>query len=197
MKLLQFGITLIILAVFIAPIPAESAPTGTLVVDVQEYTSQVKIKKKVAKQLKHGGVVWGLSDHLLIVSLVNKQYVKPKLSNMTRYGEQNELGLEAGEYKITCIGFLHKKTSGDVDKVLSKSAFFNEEVMTFTILPDKTTTLEIVPVIKKQKAFLTNMFAPEYTVRVIEDGIEKAEAIISQRTGLSVAWDDYSGPLKF
>jgi len=197
MKLLQFRFTLIILAVFIAPAPAESAATGTLVVDVQEYTSEVKIKKKIAKQLRRGAVMWGMLDNLLVISNVSQQYVKPILSNSTRYGEQEQFELEAGNYKITCIGYFQKMVSSDVDVILSKSAYFNEEIMTFTILPGKITTLEIRPVIKKQGSWPAKLYVAEYTVRVIEDGVEMAEAMISERTADSIAWDDYWGPLKF
>lgn len=38
-------------------------------------------------------------------------------------------------FTITCIGFEFKSTSGDVDKVLAKSAFFNNDVVEFTVVP--------------------------------------------------------------
>lgn len=196
-KLLALGTALLIIAVFAGPLPVAAQSNGTLVFDVKNYASQVKIKKKVAKQLKHAGLKWGMLGNVLIIPMVSEQFVKPTMSNLTRYGEQTVLELEPGEYKITCIGFEHKKTSRDPDKVLGKSAYFNEAIMTFHVLPGKTTTLEILPTYRKQKTFMTTMLMPDLSVKVSEDGVEKAEAVVNLRTSTSVPWNDYSGPLKF
>ena len=124
-KLLALGTAFLIIAAFAGPPPPAAAQSnGTLIFDVKNYASQVKIKKKVAKQLKHAGLRWAMLDNVLIIPMVNEKFVKPAMPNLTRYGEQTVLELKPGEYKITCIGFEHKKTSRDPDKVLAKSADF-------------------------------------------------------------------------
>ena len=39
-----------------------SEPEGTLLFEVQNYESDVKLKKKVEKQIEHGGLEWGVED---------------------------------------------------------------------------------------------------------------------------------------
>jgi hypothetical protein len=48
---------------------AASDSTGTLVFNVYNYESEVKLKKKLRSQLDHGGVEWGLLEDELIVTL--------------------------------------------------------------------------------------------------------------------------------
>ena len=200
-KLLVVGTALLVLAALARPLPAEDEPNGRLAFDVKRYASDVEMKEKVEKQLEHAGIEWGMSENLLVISMVNKKFVKVELPHMTRYGEQKVLELKPGAYRITCIGYVHSSNSRDVAKVLSASAFVNESVMTFNILPGKTTTLEILPTIEKQTktSFLVKVkvFLPDLRVKVIEDGVPKGETIVNQRTSTSIAWDDYSGPLKF
>ena len=121
---------------------------------------------------------------------------------MTRFGEQKTLSLEPGQYTITCIGFEFGSTSSNPDKVLAKSGFFNSDIVEFTVLPGKTTILEISPVYEAESQWAIlrplTMFIPDLSVRVLEDGTPKGEdVVITRRTAKSVAWDDYHGPLKF
>jgi hypothetical protein len=176
--------------------------TGTLVFDLKSYTSDAKMAKKVVKQLEHAGIHWGMLDNTVLIPFVNEKFVKADTPYLTRFGEQKSLELKAGRYTITCIGYENRSSSGDIDKVLSKNAFFNNDVMTFTVLSGKTTTLEISPVYQAESKWILlskfTMFLPDLKVRVLEDGTPNGEAVvITQRTAKSVAWDDYHGPLKF
>jgi hypothetical protein len=92
--------------------------------------------------------------------------------------------------------------SSDIEKGLAKSAFFNNEVVTFNVLPGKVTTLEISPFYETKSMWhaLTKftVTVADLNVRVLEDGTSKDEGTaINRRTDKSVAWDDYHGPLKF
>lgn len=194
------GWTLLVLAFFGAPLSAGDQQSGTLVFDVESYASEVKLDKNTKKQLQHFGIEWGIVDDMVVIPLVKKAFLKPEIPYFTRYGEQKTLQVEPGEYNITCIGYVHSSNSRDVDKVLSKSAFFNNAVLTFTVLPGKTTTVEIFPTYQRQTKWSlwlpVRMFLPDLNVRVIEDEVQKVEKVINRRTTTSVAWDDYGGPLK-
>ena len=200
-KILAGGSGILVLTFLVTPVFAEDPSIGTLVLDVKSLESDVKIKKNVRKQLEHAGLRWGIGDNVLVIPLINEKFVKSELSHLIRYGEKKVIDLEAGQYHITCIGYVHSSNSRDVEKVLSKSAFFNEEVMTFTVATGKTTILEIRPVLQKQtkSSFLlkTKMFMPDLWTKVIEDGVATEETNINQRMTTSISWDDYSGPLKF
>lgn len=177
--------------------------TGTLVFELKNYTSDAKLPKNVQKVMEHGGIGWGILDNSVLISMVKENFVKADLQYFTRFGEQKTLEMKAGQYTITCIGYDFVSTwSLDVDKNLAKSAFVNGDIVTFTVLPGKTTTLEISPVIVPKSVWVrlsdVTMFSPELTVRVLEDGTPKGEGVvITRRTNKSVAWDDYHGPLKF
>jgi len=181
---------------------APAQQTGKLVLDLKSYTSGAKIPKRTQQQLEHAGIRWGMVDGTLLIPLVNEKYVKADLPYLTRFGEQRELELKPGEYTITCIGYEFSSTSRDIDKVLSKSAFFNIDDVRFTILPGKTTTLEISPFYEAESQHRLwvklTMFMPNLRVHVLEDGTPKSEdVVITKRTDKSVSWDDYRGPLKF
>lgn len=176
--------------------------SGTLVLDLKNYTSDAKIPKNSQKRLEHAGLRWGMLDNSVLISFVNEKYVKADLPYLTRFGDQKTLEIKPGQHTITCIGFEFDSTSSDVDKTLAKSAFFNNEVVTFTVQPGKTTTLEISPIFEAESQWhvLTKltMFIPDLKVRVLEDGTPKGESlVINRRTPKSVAWNDYHGPLKF
>jgi len=182
--------------------PVFGQQSGTLLFDLKAYTSGAKLSKKIQKQLEHAGVRWGMLDNTVLFSFVNEKFVKADSPYLTRFGEQKTLEMKAGRYAITCIGYEFSSTSTDPDKDLAKSAFFNNDVVTFTVLPGKTTTLEIFPiyVAESQWRVLTKltMFIPDLKVRVLEDGTPKGEeVVINRRTAKSVAWNDYHGPLKF
>ena len=180
---------------------AEPSETGTLVFHVMDYESEVKIGKKIQAQLEHAGLKWGINEDVLVIPLVNEIYVNAELPYLTRYGATKSIDLKAGEYHITCIGFILRSNSQDVRKVLSKSAFFNERVLSFTIAPGKTTTLRVLPSMKKQSqlsfALYQTMFQPELKVTIIEDGAETEEMVINLPMTSTIPWDEYSGSLKF
>ena len=200
-KLFTGGFAVLVFALFSCPVFAEAPSTGTLVFDVKALESDVKIKKNIKKQLEHAGIKWGIDDNVLVVPLVHEKFVNAELSYLTRYGERKAIDLEAGQYHVTCIGYVHGSNSRDVEQVLSKSAFFNEEVVTFSVEPGNITILEIRPVLQKQtkSSFLlkTKIYVPDLWTKVIEDGVETEEIIINQRVAISISWDDYSGSLKF
>lgn len=197
----------VFLAVFLGlTIPGLARPmfaqSGTLMFNLKHYTSDVKIPKNAKKSLEHAGVQWGMLDNDLVISLVNPRYVKADTPYLTRFGEQKTLDLKPGQYTITCIGWEFASTSRNPDKSLAKSAFFNNDVVTFTILPGKTTTLEVSPnFVPESKWYVLSkltVLTAELKVRVLEDGTPKGDDIaINRRTDKSVAWNDYHGPLKF
>ena len=182
--------------------PAFGQQSGTLVFDLKEYTSNAKMPKNAQKELEHAGIHWGMLNNTLLIPMVNQKYVKAETPYLTRFGEQKTLEMKAGSYTITCIGYEIRSGSGNIDKVLAKNAFFNNDVVTFTVLPGKITTLEISPVYQAESKWVVltkfTMFLPDLKVQVLEDGkLNGEEVVISQRTAKSVAWDDYHGPLKF
>jgi len=182
--------------------PVFGQQSGTLVFDLKNYKSEAKMSKKDQKGLEHAGLKWGMFDNSVLISFVNEKYVKADLSYLTRFGEQKKLEMKPGQYTITCIGFEFDSTSTDPDKNLAKSGFFNNDFVTFTVLPGKTTTLEISPIYEAESQWrvLTKVtiFLPDLKVRVLEDGTPKGEdVVINRRTAKSVAWNDYHGPLKF
>jgi hypothetical protein len=182
--------------------PVFGQQSGTLVVDLKNYTSDAKMPKKAQKELEHAGIHWGMLDNTVLISLVNPRFVKADTPYLTRFGELKTLEMKDGRYTITCIGYEIRSGSADIDKVLAKNAFFNNDVVTFTVLPGKTTTLEISPVYKAESKWLVlskfTIFLPDLKVRVLEDGTPNGEEVeISRRTAKSVAWDDYHGPMKF
>jgi hypothetical protein len=182
--------------------PALGQQLGTLVFDLKNYTSNAKMPKNAQKELAHAGIHWGLLDDTVLIPLVNPKYVKAETPYLTRFGEQKALEMKAGRYTITCIGYEIRSRSADIDKVLAKNAFFNNDFVTFNVLPGKATTLEISPIYQAESKWVVlskfTMFLPDLKVRVLEDGIPNGEeVVISQRTAKSIAWDDYHGPLKF
>jgi hypothetical protein len=175
--------------------------SGKLIFKALEYTSEAKLKKNIVKQLEHAGILWGHNDTCLIVSLVNRKYVNADLNELTRYGDEKEVELKPGSYTITCIGYILNSVSKDIDVVLSKSAYFNLDILSFEIKSDQTTLIEILPVMQKQvkRGFSSGlkMYLPDYHTKIIENEKVLAEAIINLETDKSIQWDDYNGPLKF
>lgn len=64
------------------------------------------------------------SEGQLVVSLVNKRFIRFDLPNMTRYGESRTLELPPGSYRVSCVGFV-PEGGFSVDKALRKGAYFN------------------------------------------------------------------------
>ena len=175
--------------------PAPSA-TGTLLVDIKPFTSEKELPKKVDKQLKNGGLEWGIRDNLIVFTMVNKQFVDFPVNHMTRYGQNESLTLPAGEYRVTGIGM--EMTAGfNVQKILDRGAFVNDDVVTFRIEPGKTTTLSINPVIKKDNAFVVDFWMPTLMASVAGEAAATEEKALNLRSETSIAWPQYKGPLKF
>jgi hypothetical protein len=190
------------LAAFGAARPVFAQQTGTLLFDLKSYKSDAKMAKRSQKALEHGGLRWTMLDNTVLIPLVTENFIHADLSNLTRFGEQKSLELKPGQYTITCVGYEFDSASTDPAKNLAKSAYFNNDVVTFNILPGKTTTLEITPVYEAESHYRfiakLTILLPDLKVRVIEDGTTKVEdVIINRRTEKSVAWNDYHGPLKF
>lgn len=204
----MFGIAVLLAAAFAGPpvksqeaatatatAPALSA-TGTLLVDIKAFTSEKELPKKVDKQLKSGGLEWGIRDNLIVFTMVNKQFVDFPISHMTRYGQNESLTLPAGEYRVTGIGM--EMTAGfNVQKILDRGAFVNDDVVTFRIEPGKTTTLSINPVIKKDNAFVVDFWMPTMMASVVGETAATEEKALNLRSETSIAWPQYKGPLKF
>jgi hypothetical protein len=166
------------------------------VFDSKPFTPEVELREKIEKQLKSGGLEWGIVGNELVVTFVNKRFINAEIPNLTRYGKRKEIHLPAGSYTLTCVGLV-PEGGLSVEKVLSKGAYFNEDVLTFTIEPGQTTVLEVSSVIRKENTFLLKFFVPEVSVSVVANGVAFEAVPINVRGDVSVAWDDYSGPLKF
>lgn len=184
----------------VQPLPGQEA--GTLVLDLKNYTSSAKLPKQVGTQLEHAGLQWGMVNRTLLVPLVNQKFVNIDTLSLTRFGERKELEMTPGDYAITCVAHELNSDSTNVDKFLSKNAFFNINVLKFTVARGKTTTIEVSPAYKPESTWFrlskVTMYIPEITVRVLVDGTPAGEpVVINRRTDKSVAWDDYKGPLKF
>lgn len=149
----------------IRPLAAQEQ-TGTLIVSVRHYTSDVKLPKKIEKQIEHAGVEWGMLGNTLLIPLLNQSYVNADTLYLTRFGEQKKLEVKPGEYAVTCIGFELTAASTNVDKFLSKNAFFNIDILKFAVSPDKATTLEISPIFIAESAWLRlsklKMYTPHH-----------------------------------
>lgn len=170
--------------------------TGKLVVDVAPFTSERELPKKVDKQLRSGGLEWGVKDGLVVFTMVAKQFIDYPINHMTRYGQSETLDLPAGDYRITGIG-LEMTTSFSVQKILDRGAYVNEDVMTFRIEPGQTTTLHIKPVIYKDATFAVNFWMPTLMASVATADGTATETALNKRIETSIAWPQYKGPLKF
>jgi len=175
--------------------PMAALADGTLQINIAPFTSEIELKDKVRTQLEGGGMEWGMAGNRLVVTTIAKQYVAPNINQLTRFGTNTSLPLPAGEYQISCAAMVYDGGMS-VAKVLSKGAFFNENVMSFRIEDGQTTTLDMRPVIRKTGG-LIKIFMPEYLVTSTLNGEKSAEVSINSRNEKSIAWDDYTGDLKF
>ena len=180
----------------VAATTTNESGTGMLVVDIKPFTSEKELPKKVDKQLRSGGLEWGIRDNQIVFTMVNKQFIDFPVNHMTRYGPKEELNLPAGEYQITGIGM--EMTAGfSVQKILDRGAFVNENVVTFRIEPGKTTTLSINPVIKRDGAFVVDFWMPTMLASIATEAGAGEEKALNVRGETSIAWPQYKGPLKF
>ncbi len=179
-----------------AAVVAPASATGTLKMEVKAFTSEKELPKKVDKQLRSGGLEWGIRDNQIVFTMVNKQFIDFPINHMTRYGQSESLELPAGDYKVTGIGM--EMTPGfNVQKILDRGAFVNQDVLTFRIEPGKTTTLSINPVIKKDNAFVVDFWMPTLLASINDGAVSSEEKALNARGDTSVAWPNYTGPLKF
>ena len=193
MKTIRFVVGVLL---FAGTVPLTAWADGTLTVDMKPFTTEVKLKDKVRKQLEGGGMEWGVTGNRLTVTSVNKQFVGPTINQLTRFGTNFSLPLPAGEYQISCVGMLYDGGLS-VEKVLSKGAFFNENIMSFRVEDGKTTTLSVLPTIRASSGFFIKLFMPEFLASTSLDGAVSQEVSLNSRTEKSVSWDDYHGDLKF
>jgi hypothetical protein len=177
---------------------AQSAPAanGTLTVDFKEFTSEVKLKPKVEKILKTGGIEWGAKDGQVVFTMVSKRFINFDMPQFTRYGMQASVPLPAGEYALTGVGFM-PVTAFSTEKMLEKGGYFNDNVMRFKVEPGKVTTLSIRPVIQKTNTFFLKFFQPALLTTAITDQGKSEEVSIVAKTDKSILWPNYNGPLKF
>ena len=194
--LLQAGMVVSVSAQEQAPPPSASGETGTLVVEIKPFTSEQELPAKAVEQLKSGGLEWGVRDGKVVFTMVGKQFIDFPINHMTRYGQQESLPLPAGEYRVTGIG-LEMHTSFSVKKVLERGAFFNEDAVVFRIEPGKTTTVSINPVIRKDAIFGSTFYVPTLMASVRDDAGETPAVALNVRGPASIAWPQYTGPLKF
>ena len=179
-----------------AAVAAPASATGTLNVEIKAFTSEKELPKKVEKQLRSGGLEWGIRGNQLVFTMVNKQFIDFPINHMTRYGQAETLDLPAGDYKVTGIGM--EMTAGfNVQKILDRGAFVNQDVLSFRIEPGKTTTLSINPVIKKDNAFVVDFWMPTLVASIANEAGSGEETPLNLRGETSIAWPQYTGPLKF
>jgi hypothetical protein len=169
---------------------------GTVVFDVKPLTSQVELEQKVRDQLEAGGIRWGAQDGQLVVSMVDNRFLHFDLPYMTGYGNQRQIELPPGTYHLSCVGYI-AAGGFSVEKALRKGAYFNLDVLTFQVAAGETTLLEVAPVVRAHAQAFVKYPLPELRVKVTEDGVAGDEAVINERTGTSVPWDNYEGSLKF
>lgn len=173
-----------------------TAATGTLVLDVKPFQSEVALKPKIQSQLESGGIEWGIKDGQMVVPMINKRFVDFDVSHMTRYGRSETLQLPPGEYAITSIG-LEMHTAFSPEKVLAKGAYVNQDVVKFTIEPGKTTTVTMLPIIARDMTFLVEWYMPALRTTVTTDAGTTEPVAINVRGAGSIAWPAYDGALKF
>ena len=193
MKTMRFVLPLVLLA---CAAPQTSFADGTLAINVAPFSTAVKLKDKQRKVLEGGGMEWGYANNRMVVTSINKQFVGPVIDHLTRFGTNTSLTLPAGDYQVSCVGMLYDGGLS-VEKVLSKGAFFNENVLAFHIADGKVTTLDIKPTIRASSGFFLKLFMPEYLAMATLDGVASPEVSLNARTEKSVSWDDYHGDLKF
>lgn len=179
-----------------ATVAAAATTEGTLIVDVKSFTSEKPLPGKVEKQLKNGGLEWGIRDNQVVFTIVGKQFVDFPISHMTRYGQNETLRLPAGDYKVTGIG-LEMTPGFSVQKILDRGAFVNENVVSFRIEPGQTTTLAILPVIKRDGALVVDFWMPTLMASTTSGSTTSPETALNVRGETSIAWPQYTGPLKF
>ncbi|HMB56770.1 MAG TPA: hypothetical protein VKM35_06135 [Arenimonas sp.] len=58
--------------------------TGTLVVDIPAFTSEITLKPKIKSQLDSGGLEWGQTGDRIVFTLLNKRFVNLKFKTSAK-----------------------------------------------------------------------------------------------------------------
>jgi len=103
---------------------------GILVFQVLNYTTEVKIPINVKGVIDYADIDWSIIDSTLVISCIYSKFLKPEISNHTRYRDEKILSLNPGKYSITCVShqLMSDSFSKDIDKVLSSTVFFNLDI---------------------------------------------------------------------
>lgn len=170
---------------------------GILVFQVLNYTTEVKIPINVKGVIDYADIDWSIIDSTLVISCIYSKFLKPEISNHTRYRDEKILSLNPGKYSITCVShqLMSDSFSKDIDKVLSSTVFFNLDILSFKICQNDTTIIEILPTYMRYTIKGKDIYNPTYSCTVFDHG-EKITKIINLRTDNSISWDDYKGTLK-
>ncbi|MFC2172303.1 hypothetical protein ACFLU6_06685 [Acidobacteriota bacterium] len=202
-RLLFILISILLLLFIIETAPAEesAAKKGTLVFHVKDFVVKSNIKKKVRKDLERRGIRWGMVDNTLVITFIHMRHIDADLPYLTRWGEEQKVELVPGEYSISCISLDLKKYERSADEFIAKNAYVNEGMLPFLIEPGKTTTIDILPIYRKQvkKNVLTRqkLYKADLEATVIKNGEAGKPVFLNKRKGNSIRWGKYKGPLKF
>ena len=196
MKNRFIGLFAVLFVVFNSTSAVAQQLTGKLTVDIQMFTSEVKLKPKVENILKGGGLEWGAKDGNIVFTMVNKRFINFDIQNYTAYGKQTTIDLPEGDYTISGVGLI-PSTGVSPEKVLAKGGYFNEKIMTIRIEANKTSVIKISPVIQKNATFFVNYFMPDLvTTTLTPEGVASPEVSIVAKNENSLPWATYTGFLK-
>jgi len=190
----QLAAGLVVLSMLVATTFARAqGTTGTLVLDMKSATTDTHLSKGVKNRLENAGLEWGVADGKVVFTIVNKRFVNFNLAQFTRFGEMTTVAVPAGEYTLTCIGFINEGGLLNPEKALDRGAYVNADVVTFRIELGATTTLSVQPVMQKQAGALVNLFMPDLLVSPPGGG---DPVRVNERTDRSLPWSTYAGLLK-
>lgn len=196
MNIRFMGLLVVLFVAFNSTPSIAQQANGKLTVDIQLFTSDVKLKPKVETILKAGGLEWGAKDGNVVFTTVNKRFINFDIQNYTAYGKQTTIDLPAGDYSISGVGFI-PSTGFSPEKILAKGAYINEKIMSIRIEADKTSVIKIRPIIQKNATFFVNLFMPELLITTVTpEGVSSSEVSIVAKDEKSLPWATYTGFLK-
>jgi hypothetical protein len=196
MKNRFIGLLVVLFVAFNSTSAIAQQVNGKLTVDIQLFTSEVKLKPKIETILKAGGLEWGAKDGNVVFTMVNKRFVNFDIQNYTAYGKQTTIDLPAGDYAISGVGLI-PSTAFSPDKILAKGGYFNEKIMTIRIEADKTSVIKIRPVIQKNDTLFMKFFMPDlFATTITPEGVASPEVSIVAKNEKSLPWASYTGFLK-
>lgn len=193
MTRLTVGFLIFLSALVATAVARAEGTTGTLVLDMKSATTDTHLSKGVKNRLENAGLEWGVADGKVVFSLVNKKFVSFNLAQFTRFGEMTKVEVPAGEYAVSCIGFVNEGGLLNPEKALDRGAYVNADVVTFRIEAGAITTLAVQPIMQKQAGALVNLFMPDLLVSPPGGG---EPVRVNARTERSLPWSTYTGPLK-